>query len=219
MANEPHSEDVNYELSQMQMELLEALLEPEDASYPWNPADPESEAYFAERERDCVLEDWSQDEIAARSQTFFTKLDQLWSASTLAKPDATTTDATSVPPIQTTLQQLFAARIPQGWLDRIANHACVVVSTQMSMADKLVQCIQDLLPNWAEEDLLVLARPFAYPMRGTGTEAVEFVLGNVTRDWTALSEIEQARAGLAIARYALAQIQSGSAKRTGGETT
>jgi hypothetical protein len=50
MANETFSQNVNYELNQMQTELLEALLEPEDCLYPWNTADPESEAYFAERE-------------------------------------------------------------------------------------------------------------------------------------------------------------------------
>lgn len=71
-----------------------------------------------------------------------------------------------------------------------------------------MQCIQELLPNWAEDDLLVLARPFAYSMRGADTD--EFVLGNVpSQDWTALSEIEKARTGLAIAQYALAQLQNG----------
>ncbi len=87
MANETFSQNVNYELNQMQTELLEALLEPEDCLYPWNTADPESEAYFAEREWGFVLEDWSQDEIAARRQIFFTELDQLWAKSECAKPD------------------------------------------------------------------------------------------------------------------------------------
>ncbi len=80
MANElPERENVNYELLQAQMDLLEALLEPDDAPYPWNTADPESEAYFAEREQDLVLDYWSEQEMAAQTQTFFTQIDQLWS--------------------------------------------------------------------------------------------------------------------------------------------
>jgi len=47
-------------------------------------------------------------------------------------------------------------------------------------------------------------------MRGNQIADVEFVLGELRlQDWTALSEIEQARMSLAIARYALSQLQSG----------
>ena len=78
------------------------------------------------------------------------------------------------------------------------------------MAVQLVQCVQELLPSWAEDDLLVLARPFAYTMRGKDTDTIDSVLGNIcSQEWKALSEIEQARAGLAIAHYALTQLQSG----------
>lgn len=83
MANEfSRSEDTNYTPSPEQVDLLEALLEPDDAPYPWNTADPDSEAYFAEREQEFVLEDWSEEEMTARSQAFFTELTQLWSAIT-----------------------------------------------------------------------------------------------------------------------------------------
>jgi len=55
-----------------------------------------------------------------------------------------------------------------------------------------VQCVQILPPNWAEEDLLVLARPFSL-YHGNQMSDIEFVLGALRlEDWTALSEIEQA---------------------------
>lgn len=192
--------------SQVQMELLAALLEPEDASYPWNPADPESEAYFVAREQElALLEGWSEAEIAVPRQTFLTALDSLWAATTPSSEDA----KEDVIAIQTNLQQRFAARVPQGWLEAIAHQAHQVFSSPVSISQQLVECVQELVPNWAEEDLLVLARPFVYAMRGKETEAVDFVLDRAEhQDWAALTEIEQARVGLAIARYALDQLQS-----------
>ena len=206
MANEfSRAEEINYTPSPEQVDLLEALLEPDDAPYPWNTADPDSEAYFAERTGEFLLEDLADEEIAARAQTFFTQLEQLWSATTPADDTPGDTPGNT---LEATLQERFAACIPQGWLNAIAHQANSVFSTQRSMADQLVQCVQDLLPSWAEEDLLVLARPFAYAMRGKETEAIESVPGNAqSRDWTALSEIEQARLSLAIAQYALAQLR------------
>lgn len=71
------SEGVDYFWALAQVELLEALLEPNDAFYPWNTANPESEAYFEEREWELVLEDWSESEMTALSQTFFIQLAQM----------------------------------------------------------------------------------------------------------------------------------------------
>ena len=86
MANEFNGSDaVKHTPSPAQVDLLEALLEPDDAPYPWNTAAPESEAYFVEAEQEFVVEDWLEQEIAARSLTFFTHLDQLWSATTVTQ--------------------------------------------------------------------------------------------------------------------------------------
>lgn len=71
------SEGVDYFATLAQVELLEALLERNDAPYPWNTADPESEAYFEEREWELVLEDWSESEMTALSQTLFIQLAQM----------------------------------------------------------------------------------------------------------------------------------------------
>lgn len=78
MVKDINSLDDSY-TSKLQTELLQLLLERE-LNYPWNTADPESENYFASREQDFMLEDWSEAEIAMRSQTFFTKLEGTWSA-------------------------------------------------------------------------------------------------------------------------------------------
>lgn len=211
------SEDYKSIPSEAQVELLKALLEADDAAYPWNTADPDSEVYFASQEQDFLLQDWSEEEIATRSQTFFTQLEQIWCATT---PTADNEAVASSNHIQAALQERFAAYIPQSWLDQIAAQVHLVFSNQRSMAEQLVQCVQALLTNWSEEDLVVLARPFAYAMRGTQTEAIECVLGNVrNRDWTALSEIEQARASLAIAQYAITQLQQQEAgKQQRGES-
>lgn len=204
MPEQFHSpEDKDYTQAQAQMDLLEALLELDDAPYPWNPADPESEAYFAEREQDFLPQDWSEEEIAT-SQSFFNQLEQLWSANTATTNNSSV--AASHPSQALPLQ--FAACIPEGWVEKIAHRADRVFSTHSSIADQLVQCVQDLLPHWAKDELLLLARPFAYTTRGKEAEAIAGVLGNVcTRDWTTLSEVEQARASLAIARYVVIQLQ------------
>ncbi len=83
------SKDTNYTPSPAQIELLKALLEPDDAPYPWNTAQPESEAYFIEAEQELEMKDCLEQEIAARSQTFFTQLDKLWEATTPANERGT----------------------------------------------------------------------------------------------------------------------------------
>jgi len=104
----------------------------------------------------------------------------------------------------------FAARVPSDLLGAIARIAKQVVKTNLSKADQLVQCVQEMLPNWAEEDLLVFARPFAYAMRGEG-EAVDSTLSAIRPvDWTDLSQMEQARLSMAIASYALDSLHKAS---------
>jgi hypothetical protein len=203
-----HTEASDDSRSLIQLELLEALLASNDSTYPWNPTDPESEAYFVEQEQQFPLEDWSESEITARSDSFFSQIEQTWNEILPEVEYISVSNVTDSQYLQANLQQRFAAYIPQGWLQAIADRASQVLTNQKSMTDKLVQCVQELLPNWAEDDLLILARPFASSMRSADTTTVESVLGNAScSQWAALSEIEQARASLAIARYALAQLQ------------
>ena len=190
-----------------ELELLEALLAPDDAIYPWNPADLKSEAYFREQEQQFLLKDCSDAEIASRSDAFFSILEKIWAETIPASEPINVTSVADAVELQATLQQRFATYIPQSWLAAIARQAYDVLSGQKSIADQLVQCVQELLPNWAEDDLMILARPFAVAMRCPDT-AIESQLSHVScQNWANVSEIEQARASLAIARYALAQLQ------------
>jgi hypothetical protein len=177
-------------LSGTQGELLEVLLQLGDDYYPWNPAEPEAEVYFAELEREFSLSD-CQDEaqIESYSQGLFDKLHQCW-ASLSESNDS----------LNQSLGQRFASFVPQTWLEAIANQARTVASINLSLADQLVLCVKPLLPSWTDEDLLVLARPLAYAMRGPAAP-------NRSAEWTELSQMEQVRLSLAVAHSALAQLK------------
>jgi hypothetical protein len=188
--------------SEIDIEFLEALLEPEDATYPWNPADEESETYFQELEQQFLMEDILEEDLTERSHAFYNQLDTLWSNinTNYYKCNPKEEDVTT---LQKSLQVSFANRVPQDWLKAIAQKATEIFNSQQSLGEQLVECVQAVLPTWAAEDLLVLARPYAYAMRSGEEQNVESVLGNVhERDWSGLSEIEQARVSLAIAYYA-----------------
>lgn len=201
--------------AQAELELLQLLLqgepvhypcEPEESyTYPWNPIASEAEAYFDALEQEVVKAGWSTEEIAEQGQRLSNYLEQVWTESeveVVAVAAQATVDNTCAH-----LLQQFAAQVPQQLLDTIARHARQVISSNLSLADQMVQCVQECLPNWAEEDLQVLARPFAYAMRGADTEMLEAALRSVRcAAWTELSGIEQARLSLAIARYAIAQM-------------
>ena len=60
--------------SQVELELLEALLESEDAAYPWNPADEECEIYFSELEQQFTMQDELDEELTTKSLAFITNL-------------------------------------------------------------------------------------------------------------------------------------------------
>lgn len=174
--------------SDAERDLLITLLYADEVAYPWNPEEPEAQAYFAELESQFSLDSWQTDELETRSQQFFTHLDQLW---------ATT-------PVQTALFERFAG-IPQSLLSTIARQAQQVLSTQASLTDQLVHCVREVLPNWAEEDLQVFARPYAFAMRGAELDSTADAVAH--RDWETLPESEQVRAIMAAARYAITQVQ------------
>ncbi len=205
MANKPiRSEHPQKFPSQTELELLQLLLE-EEGPYPWSLTEPELEPYFTELEAGFDWQDWSDDEIAARSQVLFNHLDRLWTGT---KAEAAAAQPIAEDSLQTSLAQRFAVRMPQDLLSAIALQSRQIARTNLSLADQLVECVRDLLTNWVDEDLQVLARPLAYAMRGTQKdEAIEQALTAIhPGEWSELSDIDRARLSLVAARYALAHL-------------
>lgn len=78
----------------------------------------------------------------------------------------------------------------------------------MSIADQLIEVAASVVPTLGADDLSVLARPYAYAMRSE-TNTLESTLQKVGQhQWDKLSEIEQARVSVAVAYYALKQLQT-----------
>ncbi|MEP6518503.1 hypothetical protein [Microcoleus vaginatus] len=185
----PDSEYFRDSQTQAQMELLATIVQT-DVVYPWNPAQLESESYLAALEQEFALSDsFSDSDIALKSQVLFSQLEQVWLTTALQK----------------SLREKFA-RVPQDFLASIAQSVQNATVKYQSLADQMVECVLDILPQWAEEDLQVLARPLAYAMRDVDSEGGELVMAT-KRPWAQLSEIEQARVSLAVARYAISQLE------------
>lgn len=198
MKNQSIYSEFSEAISQTQAELLDLLLSSdEDSQYPWHPSDPEAEEFFAQLENEFNLEEWSEAEISEKSEKLFARINECW------QPEKSALET-----LKTSLYNRFA-NIPQAMLEAIATKAQQVVSSQLSMADQLVQCVNSLLPDWSEDDLQVFARPLAYAMRGSSAQEATSgtVLDATPVDWDQLSDVEKARITLAIANYALNQLK------------
>jgi hypothetical protein len=184
----PDSQYFRDSQTQAEMELLATIVQT-DVAYPWNPAQLESESYLTALEEEFALSDsFSDSDIAQKSQVLFAQLEQVWLTTALQK----------------SLREKFA-RVPQDFLARIAQSVQNATVKYQSLADQMVECVLDILPQWAEEDLQVLARPLAYAMREVDSEGAQLAMAT-KRPWAQLSEIEQARVSLAVARYAISQL-------------
>jgi len=181
-----------------ELELIELILNQSATPYPWNPADPDVWSHCDALERE-IADTWSTEEFDPYVQSLASQMDQLWEA--VSSPGA------SVAGFPTDLFQQLSAQIPSNLLEGIVRQARQVISENLSLADQLVLCVRDLLPNWADDDLYVMARPFAHAMRsGVDAQQLENNLQSMrSAAWDDLSEIEQARLSLAIARYVLSQ--------------
>ncbi|MDY6938862.1 MAG: hypothetical protein SWY16_14460 [Cyanobacteriota bacterium] len=174
---------------QVELDLLATLFPDADSgdlassAYPWNLTDGQAQAYIAALEQSLEITALSSEEIASRSNALFEQLQQCW--------------------LRTDLSSKFAV-IPSSILDAIADRAKQAIESPQVVADRLVACVAELFPEWTSADLQVLARPFAYAMRGTdGAESA--IAGVRSVEWSELSQIEQARLSLAAAHYFLHQ--------------
>lgn len=176
----------------VELEMLYAVLE-EEAPYPWNPADPDAAAYYETLETAFASE-------GASSGTFESQWERLLEeANTLWGSHQTTLSASLV--------ERFEARIPASVLRHLTQKVQEVANSNLTLIDQLVECAQSVVPGWAWDDLQVVARPLAMAMRDSRGEALEVTLRSVREtDWENLSDLEQARLSLVIARYALDQV-------------
>ncbi|NJN49681.1 MAG: hypothetical protein HC805_07850 [Alkalinema sp. RL_2_19] len=157
--------------------------------YPWNPSLPESGEFFNCLAAAAPLNAFDEGEIDQQANAFFNQLDQLWGNS-----------------VQTALTRKFAS-VPQTVLTTIATQAEQMLVQGDHLIDQLAHCVQAALPHWAIEDLQVLARPMVYAMRGDSPESTL-----IDRDWQTLSATEQAKLSLAIARYAVDELNKTKGK-------
>ncbi|MGD1928831.1 MAG: hypothetical protein ACFB12_07955 [Leptolyngbyaceae cyanobacterium] len=178
---------------QIEQELLHSLLNQEEA-YPWNLYDPATPQYLEglEQASEAALLDEALD---SKWQQVSQLAAQLWESPTQS--------------LLATLTQKFGARMPAHLLQTLAASTQVVASDSGALIDQLVTAAQSVLTGWDADDLNVMARPLAMAMRSGQEEILEATLRSVRQtDWAALSEVEQARLSLAIARYALKELST-----------
>ena len=206
------SNNFNNSLSQIELDLLATLLEPEDNSYPWNPCEEDTTAYFNQLEEQFVMQDLLDEELTTRCEGFHNQLDALWSKCDTSAQYNCNTNSTVAVKLSYSLQKQFSNSMPSAWISLIAQKAAEIFNDKQSMTQQLIECVQAVLPSLEVDDIMVLARPIAYATRSGEPKKVESTLANFDgddrREWDALSEIEQAKAGLAVAYHALNQLDS-----------
>ncbi|MEM9923495.1 MAG: hypothetical protein AAF915_07070 [Cyanobacteria bacterium P01_D01_bin.50] len=206
------STNFNNSHSQIELDLLASLLEPEDNSYPWNPCDEDTQAYFDRLEEQFPMQEILGEELHTRSLGFHNQLDALWSKIETSEYYNCNTNSPVAVKLQKSLQKQFRNSMPLDWIDLIAQKAAEIFNSQQPMAEQLIECVQTVLPSLEVDDIMVLARPLAYATRSGSHSRIESTLANFKQDenceWTALSEIEQAKLGLAVAYHALNQLDN-----------
>ncbi|MEO1299986.1 MAG: hypothetical protein AAFW75_30290 [Cyanobacteria bacterium J06636_16] len=183
---------------QIELEMLHSVLD-DDASYLWNPSDPANTAYLDNLEDAFAAGDLSEDTFKSQWSRVSQQAEQLWNN----QPSA----------LAAALIQRFESRMPTQLIAQLAAKAQAVSSSGLAMADQLVDCVQAVVTGWEVDDLQVMARPLAMAMRDSRGEILDVALRSVRQtDWNNLSDLEQARLTLAIARHALDEIAKETAE-------
>lgn len=183
--------DSIFSRAEIEQDLLQLVLQ-EQVQYPWNPA--ESDAFFASTEA-ATTDEWEPEELAAQGQAIATQLDSLWAQ----------IDQTAAEPQVAALLARVAGRVPQQIVAQIVQRSQQFISSNLSLADRMVQCVQECLADCNPEDLRLTSRKFAVVRsRGTTSNSVDTALQQIrSADWESLSAGEQAYLSLAIAHAAL----------------
>jgi hypothetical protein len=147
------------------------------------------------------LQDFTDAELITSADNFYQNLDIIWDQVSVIENNNISKNTVNY--LRSALQNAFSV-MPEVLLTAIAQKAAEVSILEKSASEKLVECVQALLPSWEMDDLLVLARPFAYAMRSSEPQTLTSIIRDFEhRDWANLSEIEQVKITLAIADYAL----------------
>lgn len=179
---------------QAQLDLLHSVLS-STPSLPWHPYSPATAQSLDQLEQDVDNEFGDDLEIASQWSQVSALAAALWAA-----PGAS---------LLTTLTQKFGTRVPQQLLAQLATQTQAVANNGQTLIDQLVTATQAVMTEFATDDLQVMARPMALAMRSGADDPVDSVVESIRRvDWEALSNLEQARLSLAIARYALAELET-----------
>jgi len=193
--------DSIFSRAKVEQDLLQLVLQ--EVQYPWNPA--ESEAFFASIEA-ATVDEWEPGELAAQGEAIATQLDSLW-----AEIDQTAANSQVA-----ALLARVSGRVPQQIIAGIVQRSQQLVSSNLSLADRMVQCVQDFLAC-NPEDLLLTSRKFAVVRsRGAVSNSLDTALQQISAaDWDALPIGEQAYLSLAIAHAALTEESKPDAAKAG----
>lgn len=172
---------------QLYQDLCYSLLS-ETEPYPWSPET--AEGYYEQLDTTSDIQAYLDSPAATqRSQEFFNEINQLYPPNPFQR-------------VNQALVKQFGELVPLSWLEAIAQQGQNHFQDTTSQIDKLLNCVQPLLSNWLPDDLAVFARPVANTMRGKQTLP--------QKNWTELSEVEQARLTLLIAKVAIESYQNQS---------
>ena len=195
MAN-PSSASTPSPKKQAEFDLLNHLLDSRE-SYPWNVVE---------------ADDYMQSVEAAGSALEMTDVEAATGWSALSQTLDQVVGNVSQSSLANALAAKFSRRLSSSIIQVISEAAEQVAASGQPMLDQIVACSKDVLTAWDEADLQVMARPLAYAMRSGQTEEIlDVTIQSVQEnDWDALNSMEQARVGLAAARYALDYLQANS---------
>lgn len=184
--------------SKSEAELIDCLLAAPTLDYPWDTTVLETADYYVDTDSYFSLDNWSDQEIAETSVGFFAQIQSCWANSPAPELE--------LDPL-VSLTDKFGTRVPQEWLKAIATQVKNLASQKLEPIDRLVHSVKDLLLDWAADDLLVMARPYAYAMRcDPGVNDPTRIVRDLA--WTELSELERAKLTILIAQYAIDVQQS-----------